>query len=78
MQFELLLIACEVLDIFFLILGLSSLCVTIACDVGLYTFGSEHTLFQEMALSDTFVCDDFCFSCFFEFSLQLCVDIGPF
>jgi len=47
MQSELLLIACEVLDIFFLILGLSSLCVTIACDVGLYTFGSEHTPYSQ-------------------------------
>ena len=42
-QSELLPIARELIDIFFLILGLWSMSVIIACEVRLYAFGSEHT-----------------------------------
>jgi hypothetical protein len=50
-QSELLLIAREVIDIFFLILGLSSLSVIVAGEVRLHTFGCEHTPFPQIALS---------------------------
>jgi hypothetical protein len=61
---------------------LDSRLVIVVCDHCLWVIHFwfwAHTLFPEIALSDTLlVRDDFCFSCFFEFSLQLCADIGLF
>ena len=47
MQSELLLIACEVIDIFFLILGFWSFSMIIAYDDNSYTVESEHTPYPQ-------------------------------
>jgi len=71
-QSELLLIACEVIDMFSLILGFWSFSMIIAYDISSYTVGSEHTPYPQRKRCQTLCLSMMTFAFPVSFSLQLC------